>query len=177
MSTVIGRCTLLALVCDRAWSDVSRTNQPPILDPIGTQSVTVRQSLTFALMASNPEEQPIHFGVSPLPLPLGASLDATVGLFTFAPGLEDIRNGDAYLDRQRRLATDAAIVNITVIGSDTGNPTAISGRILDADDFALETTTPVVGAAVRLSNDARTAVSAAGGTFLLDSLPNGSQVG
>ena len=54
--------------------------------------------------------------------------------------------------------------------------TALSGRLLDANDAALGVTTPIVGATVSLLGDTVTAVSDANGDFLLFGVPAGEHV-
>ena len=159
-----------------AWSDVSGANQPPILDPIGARTVTVGQSLAFRLTASDPDEQTIYFGALPLPLPVGASLDAASGQFSFTPGLEHVGTVTLTFFASDGAATSSEVVTITVVGPAVGDPTAISGRILDANDYELGITTPIVGATVRVLGDTASAISAADGSFLLSDLPSGTQV-
>ena len=60
-----------------------RVNQPPILDPIGSQSAPPAQTLSLTVSASDPDGDPVVLGVGPLPLPAGAAFDALAGVFTF----------------------------------------------------------------------------------------------
>ena len=61
-------------------------SRPPVLDPIGDQQVAVGTTLTLQLSATDPDGYPLTFTATPLPA--HASLNATTGLFTFTPTLQ-----------------------------------------------------------------------------------------
>jgi len=57
-------------------------NQAPVLDPVGPQMVTEGETLTIPLSASDPDDDSLTYGATPLPL--GASL-TTGGVFSWTP--------------------------------------------------------------------------------------------
>ncbi len=58
-------------------------NQAPVLGAIANQAVVAGQPLTFTLVASDADGDPVTF--SSATLPAGASLNAQTGVFTWAP--------------------------------------------------------------------------------------------
>jgi RHS repeat-associated protein len=68
----------------------SPTNRPPVLTPIGNQSVAVRSTLTFTVTASDSDGDSLTYAVSPLPLPPNASFIPATQVFTFAPAATQV---------------------------------------------------------------------------------------
>jgi hypothetical protein len=68
---------------------------PPVLEPIGPQSVSESQTLALQLEASDPDGDPLVW--SALPLPAGASLSPN-GAFSWRPGLGTVGCG-GFVDR------------------------------------------------------------------------------
>ncbi len=60
-------------------------NEAPTLDPIGNRTVTLGQQIMFDVSGSDPENDPLTFNITPLPLPVGASFNANTGEFMFRP--------------------------------------------------------------------------------------------
>jgi Concanavalin A-like lectin/glucanases superfamily/Putative Ig domain/Cellulase (glycosyl hydrolase family 5) len=58
-------------------------NLPPVVDPVGNQTVLKGQTLQFTVPASDPDNDPIAFSASPLPV--GATIDPSTGLFSWTP--------------------------------------------------------------------------------------------
>ncbi|MDS4059341.1 MAG: putative Ig domain-containing protein [Candidatus Contendobacter sp.] len=65
---------------------ISPLNRPPVLAPIGDQTVTEGQTLRFALIANDPDGDALTYSVNGLPA--GASLDTGTGQFTWTPGYD-----------------------------------------------------------------------------------------
>jgi RHS repeat-associated protein len=147
------------------------TNLAPVLDPIGNQTVALGSTLNLTLTASDPNNDPLAFSATPLPLPAGASLNGVTGVFTFQPDATQVgvinltfTVGDGFL-------ADSESISITVTGP-TGT-TALTGRLLDAIDQA----TPVVGASVSILNSGVAPVlTDATGNFTLSGIPSGEQI-
>lgn len=62
---------------------VHDVTHPPVLSPIGNQSVDAGHTLTIQVSASDPDEDPLTFSASPLPP--GATLDPGTGIFQWTP--------------------------------------------------------------------------------------------
>lgn len=125
-------------------------NGAPVLDPVPVTTVTVGQTLNFALSGSDPDGDPVTFGVAPLPLPANATLDGQTGEFLFTPTLSQVSSFalDFTASDGRDVATQTTV--ITVMAPIPGGPTALTGFLYDAVDAAEgNPTRPVVGAAVR----------------------------
>ncbi|MGE5218854.1 MAG: Ig-like domain-containing protein, partial [Chloroflexota bacterium] len=58
---------------------------PPVLSPIGNKTVGVGEILAFTVNATDPDNDPLIFSVSPLPLPASASFDINTRVFNFTP--------------------------------------------------------------------------------------------
>lgn len=71
------------------------TGGPPVLEPIGPQSIAENQTLSFQLEASDPDGDPLSW--SALPLPAGASLSGS-GVFSWRPALTTVGCG-GFVDR------------------------------------------------------------------------------
>jgi Putative Ig domain/Right handed beta helix region/Glucodextranase, domain B len=60
-------------------------NRAPTIDPVPDQTVTVGNTLTFTVAASDPDGDRLTLSAAPLPLPANATFDTATGVFTFAP--------------------------------------------------------------------------------------------
>ena len=67
---------------------VTNTNGAPVLEPIGSQSVTLGQTLGFTLSAGDPDQDPLSYSASNLPA--GAVFEAGTGEFTWTPTAEQV---------------------------------------------------------------------------------------
>lgn len=143
---------------------------------MGDRSVDLGEVLTIDLAATDANGDALSFSASPLPLPAGASLGGTSGLFVFAPNAEQVGNIALTFRVSDGLASDSETITITVVGAAPGGVTAISGRLLDTNDFVNGIETPVVGATVSLLGASATATSDSNGDFLLSGIPGGHQV-
>ncbi|MBI1928692.1 Ig-like domain-containing protein [Candidatus Poribacteria bacterium] len=87
--------TLKRVLSDIVVIPVLLPPMPPILNPIGNQTVALGSTLTLNLTASDPNNDPLAFSATPLPLPDNASLNAMTGSFTFSPAANQV--GDILL--------------------------------------------------------------------------------
>ena len=150
--------------------------QPPILDPIGHQTVNLGRTLIVQLTASDPNGDPLTFAASPLPLPLNMELDAVGGLLIFAPDEAQVETLDLTLIVSDGAFTDSQTITITVLDPDPSGVTAFVGRVLDTSDFVQGLETPVVGATISLLGTGFSTTSHADGSFTLSGIPSGSQI-
>ncbi|MEL7091891.1 MAG: PKD domain-containing protein, partial [Pseudomonadota bacterium] len=148
-------------------------NQAPILDPIAPlYTVELGLELVLDLTGRDPDGDPITFFADPLPLPQGVSLDAATGAIRFRPELGQEGTFSFAVGVSDGSLTDRDTLNIAVVPADAGD-TAISGRVLDAVDFANGIETPLAGIPVRLRDAAVMAITQADGTFSIGSLAAG----
>ncbi len=64
-------------------ASVSTTNNPPVFSSVGDKSVNENQTLTFTVSATDPENDPLTYGVQNLPA--GANFNSTTRTFTWTP--------------------------------------------------------------------------------------------
>ncbi len=149
-------------------------NVAPVLQPIGNLTVPLGQTLAVTLTASDADGDPLRFGALPLPLPAPATLDAVSGAFSFRPDPSQVGNFDVTFTVSDGVAVDSELVTVTVV--DPGGGTALSGRILDANDAVSGVTTPIVGVTVSLLGTGLSTVSGPSGHFSLPGAPSGKQI-
>ena len=152
------------------------TLQPPILDPIEEQTVDLGSTLTLKLTASDPNGDSLTFAASPLPLPVNMELDAVGGLLTFIPDEAQVGTLDLTLIVSDGALIDSQTITIIVLGPDPNGVTALTGRVLDTNDFVQGLETPVVGATISLLATGFSTTSDADGNFILNGIPPGSQI-
>jgi hypothetical protein len=63
--------------------DFGNDNLPPVLDPIGNQTVNEGATLTFTISATDPSNDPLIFSAGNLPL--GATFDPATRIFSWTP--------------------------------------------------------------------------------------------
>jgi len=95
---------------------IVKINEPPELLPIGDKSVVAGRTLSFKLLATDPDNDPLIF--SGRNLPLGASFDVATATFNWRPV---IRQQGTYpsveFEVSDGLAVDTEVINITVTES------------------------------------------------------------
>ena len=65
---------------------LAATNHPPVMDPIGNQTIVEQQSLQFTITASDPNDVPAHnLAFQVAGLPSGASFNSSSGAFSWIP--------------------------------------------------------------------------------------------
>ncbi len=146
------------------------------LAPIGDRTVALGSTLSLDLSAFDPQGRTLAFSAAPVPLPANARLDGLTGRFTFAPHLEQVGALTLTFSVRAGEASVSETVTITVTGALPGGETALTGRILDTNDFVQDITTPVVGATVSIRGTGLTGVSDASGRFTLRGMRAGAQV-
>jgi hypothetical protein len=136
----------------------------------------VGSTLTLQLAATDPDGDELTFSAQPLPLPVGASLDGELGLFTFRPGLEHVGTLELSFQVSDGTATDSETVPITVTGPAPTDPTTLTGQVLDTNDYVAGITTPVVAATVSILGSGVSTTTDLAGDFVLAGVPAGKQV-
>ena len=166
------------LAGNTAPETVTVTFVPPTFtfDPIGDQTVDVGITLTLTLTATDLNGNPITFGTTTLPLPDGASLDDTTGVFTFTPTGVQVGTFSVTFFATNGSETLFQTIQITVPAPDPSDPTSFTAQLLDANDFDLGTVTPIVGATVSFLNTGISDLSDGNGFVTLTGLPSGGQV-
>jgi hypothetical protein len=106
---------------------------PPVLEPIGPQSVTEGQTLSLALQARDPDGDPLAWSAQPLPP--GASL-SSAGVFTWRPALATVGCG-GFVDRSVTFAAtdpDGHRASETVVISVLDAPSGAAPALADPAD-------------------------------------------
>lgn len=143
-------------------------NQPPVLGQIEpVYTVELGLELALDLTGSDPDDDPISFFATPLPLPQGISLDAATGSIRFRPEAGQLGSYSFTVGVSDGTLTDTAVLNIDVVDATAGD-TGVFGRVLDA-----RTLQPLDNMPVRLRDAALMATTAADGTFSFGSLNAG----
>ncbi len=114
-------------------------NRPPVLNPIGNQTATENQLLTFTVNASDPDGDALTFSATN-PLPTGATLiDNNNGTATFnwTPDFTQAGNYDVTITVSDGALTDSEQITITVgnvnrppVLNPIGNQTATENQLL-----------------------------------------------
>jgi hypothetical protein len=139
-------------------------NRPPVIAPIGSQSVVLGTAVAFQVQATDPDGDPLTYSIEPRPLPQGASFNIVTGRFEFRP------SGTAGSYTFTVLVSDGTVtssqnVTINVTQGNATDPAGLTGRVVDATDNAVGTLTPVQGATVSLGSSSTVTDSA--GNFSL----------
>jgi flagellar hook assembly protein FlgD len=110
---------------------VKAPNQPPVLAPIGHQTIVEGQALTLALSGTDADAEPIAYGASGLPL--GATLNPTTGAFAWTPGWDQAGSYPVTFSvADARGAASQQAVTLTVMNA----PVAIAGLSDTPDPFS-----------------------------------------
>lgn len=146
--------------------NISDANRPPVLDLIGDKSVALGSTLSLQLTASDPDEDVITFGVSPLPLPIGARFDVNTGIFQYTPTPGSDADFSIIVSATDGVLTDSETIRIQLTNENASNVTSYSGQVLDSQSGE-----PVSGVVISAAN--QTATTDENGLFTLTSLPAG----
>jgi YD repeat-containing protein len=144
---------------------------PPALAPIGNQTVPLGSTLTFTVTATDPNNDPVSFAVTPLPLPAHATFHTQTGLFTFTPEESQVGTISLTFLASDGMLSSSEPITITVTGAQPGGVTSLTGRVDDTSQH------PLANLAVSLLGTTLSTTTAADGTFTLTSatMPTGRQ--
>lgn len=81
---------MVFLLSLHSTASLAAKNHPPALSPIGTKEVVYGNTLSFALSATDPDNNKIYF--SGADLPVNSTLDPNTGLFSWTPTVNQIGN-------------------------------------------------------------------------------------
>lgn len=151
----------------------SPSNTAPVLAPLqDVYTVEVGLALELDLEASDADGDPLSFFALPLPLPAGMSVDTQSGLVSFRPESGQEGSYTFTFGVSDGVLKDQKTISLQIIPGSSGD-TAIIGRVLDADDFANGTVTPLAGIPVRLRDAALVTTTDANGAFRFGGLSAG----
>ena len=141
---------------------------PPVLDPVGNQSIAVGSTLTVQLTATDPNGDSVSFAAFPQPLPDSATFDTATGAFAFVPSPGQGGVINLTFSASDGVDSDSESITITVAAPQAGDPTSFSGRLLDANAIEAGFVEAVVNARVSLFNTGFHTQTDASGYFTLD---------
>jgi Bacterial Ig-like domain (group 2) len=146
-------------------------NGAPVLAPIGNKTVPLGSTLTFTATATEPDNDPISFAATPLPLPAHATFNAQTGVFVFTPDATQVGSFPLTILAGDGILTVSETITVTVTGAPVGGVTALAGRVDDTSQH------PLANLTVTLKGTALTTTTNAQGEFTLSSatLPTGRQ--
>jgi uncharacterized protein (TIGR03382 family) len=90
-------------------------NRPPVLDPAGPFQVTEGSPLSFALSGSDPDDDPLTFGLAPLPA--GAAFGVATRTFTWTPTYGQAGSYSMQGTVSDGRASDSKAVQVTVVAA------------------------------------------------------------
>ncbi|MFZ5965279.1 PKD domain-containing protein [Thalassococcus sp. BH17M4-6] len=170
-----GEYEIMATVDDGLLTDTASLtvtaaslNQPPVLGDLRDRYVVeLGLELALDLTGSDPDDDPISFFATPLPLPQGIGLEATSGALRFRPEAGQLGSYSFTVGVSDGTLTDTAVLNIDVVDATAGD-TGVFGRVLDA-----KTLQPLGDMPVRLRDAALMTTTDASGAFDFGSLSAG----
>lgn len=135
--------------------------------PIGDQSVSLGETLTFDVIATQTQKKPLTFSASPVPLPRNTCFNVQTGAFTFSPEPAQVTDANVPPIEVSFSVTDgfktvSQSVAITVTSRPDTEATILVGEVL-----APETQFAVVGAEVRAPVSGDTTTVGLNGKFSL----------
>ena len=122
-------------------TSVINPNEPPVLDPIGNQSASQGQLLTFTITASDPDSEALTYSASGLPT--GATFNPSTKTFTWTPGTTQSGNYLVNFTVSDGSLTDSEDVTITV--TSVNSPPVITAIVFPADPYQKGSTVSVTG--------------------------------
>lgn len=149
-------------------------NAAPILGSLNdVYTVEVGLELALDLEGTDPDDDPISFFATPLPLPTGVTLDAVSGALRYRPEEGQLGDYTFTVGVSDGVLTDIADITISVIDPSQSD-TSVFGRVLDASDFANGVETPLANMPVRLADAALMTTTDANGEFSFGGLTGGA---
>ena len=106
-------------------------NGAPVLAPIGNQTVPLGSTLTFTATATDPDQDPLQFAATPIPLLPHATFNTQTGLFVFTPDATQVGTFPLTITARDGMITVSESITITVTGASPGGTTGLSGRVVD----------------------------------------------
>jgi len=145
---------------------VENGNRAPVLEAISNQTVSLGGSLNFTTTAIDSDGDDLSFFVNTLPLPAGATFDATSGQFSFAPRSASPQQVTLAFGVTDGELTDSQSVTFTVTTNPDFTSTSFTGRVIDS-----ETGEPLTGVSVEVGNI--TVTTNSNGVFTASGLTSG----
>ncbi len=93
---------------------VNAVNQAPVLEAIGTQSVTADELLSFTATAIDPEGDALTFSLDQTSVDKGMTIDANTGVFSWTPTASDVGDNEVTLSVSDGVNSDSEMFVITV---------------------------------------------------------------
>lgn len=107
-----------AALLQSVMADLPALNLPPTLAFLSNDSIFKDQPLRFIVQADDPDNDPITYSASPLPP--GATLDPTTGVFSWTPTAQQIGTYSiTFTAMDARGLSDSTTTMISVLGSST----------------------------------------------------------
>ncbi len=158
ISSDLGQTTVLFQVADNANGNpadvltdkqsinlvVRLSNRAPVLLPVGDQTIAQQQTLTVALQATDPDNDPLTFSAANLPA--GATLDPISGVLAWTPNLSQsgtfsnivLSASDGNLTASQTLTIDVTAINqapvlVPLVEQDGREGTALQFTLAAAD--------------------------------------------
>ena len=146
-------------------------NGAPVLAPIGNKTVPLGSTLTFTVAATDPDNDPVSFAATPLPLPAHATFNAQTGLLLFTPDATQVGSFPLTIIASDSILTVSETITVTVTGAPAGGVTGVSGRVVDGSGQ------PIASMPVSVKGTTATTTTDAQGQFTLNTLTvSGKQV-
>ena len=146
-------------------------NGAPQLAPIGNQTVPLGSTLILTATATDPDNDPVTFAVTPLPLPDRATFNSQTGQFMFSPLATQVGTFTLTVIATDGIVQDSETLTITVTGAPAGGVTGVSGRVVDGSGQ------PIANLPVSVKGTAATTTTNAQGQFTFNNLAvSGRQV-
>jgi hypothetical protein len=139
-------------------------NRAPVLAPIGNQTVPLGSTVTFTTTATDPDNDPVTFALTPLPLPDRATFNSQTGQFIFTPLATQVGTFALTFIATDGVAQQSETMTITVTGAVPGGVTGVSGRVVDGSGQ------PIANLPVSVKGTLATTTTNALGQFTLNNL-------
>ena len=139
-------------------------NGAPVLAPIGNKTIPLGSTLIFTATATDPDNDPVTFAVTPLPLPAHATFNSQTGVFLFTPDAAQVGSFPLTIIAGDGILTVSETVTVTVTGAAPGGITGVSGRAVDGSGQ------PIANLPVSVKGTAATTTTNAQGQFTLNGL-------
>ncbi|MBI4342102.1 MAG: hypothetical protein HY599_01900, partial [Candidatus Omnitrophica bacterium] len=139
-------------------------NQPPVLAPLGDQTAPVGSTLTFDVIAADPDGDPVTLAVAPVPLPANASFTLVTGTFQFTPEPAQVGSLSLAFSASDGQLTDSETVTITI--PPLPGVTSLRGQVVTTGNAPLANVRLVLGTDTPLET-----VSQADGSYVFPAVP------